>query len=97
MSKDIAGSHEHESPGFDPAPQGLPTAALQDDWRDILHRLNTTHAADVWLASEYALAWTNALLRAQVIDLPTYEVLNDARVQARDETEQRLTRKPGEQ
>ena len=97
MSNDLAGSHEYESPEIHLAPQGLPTAILQDDWRDILHRLNTTYAADVWLASEYAMAWTNALLRAQVIDLPTYEALNDARVRARDEAEQRLTPKPGEQ
>jgi hypothetical protein len=93
MDKSIAGSQEYESPGLDPTPQGLPTTQLQDDWRDILHRLNTTHEADIWLASEYAMAWTNALLRAHVIDMPTYETLSDARVQARDAAWSRIAAK----
>lgn len=93
MDKSIAGSQQLESPGFDPAPRGLPTAQLQDDWRDILHRLNTTHEADIWLASEYGMAWTNALLRAHVIDMATYETLNDAREQARDAAWSRIAAK----
>ncbi|OOG83204.1 hypothetical protein B0E42_20425 [Pseudomonas sp. A25(2017)] len=97
MSNDLAGDQRSVSPGFDPNPEGLPTSHLQDDWADILTRIRTTYAADLERASEYALAWSNALLRAQVIDLATYQALNDARVQSRDEAEARFTGKGGGQ
>ncbi|RTY73536.1 hypothetical protein [Pseudomonas veronii] len=75
MSSDLAGSYEHVSPGFDPAPQGL-TPALQLAWDEALRRVqcaenNTAHT----FALGYAMGMAGGWLRAGLIDSPTNDAL----------------------
>ncbi len=72
MSNDLAGSHEHESPGFDPTPQGL-APALHQAWDEALRSVqraenHTTHT--------FAMGVAGGWLRGGLIDSPTYDVLS---------------------
>lgn len=76
MSNDLAGSHEHESPGFDPTPQGL-APALQQAWDEALRSVQraenqTAHT----FALGYAMGVAGGWLRGGLIDSPTYDVLS---------------------
>ena len=70
----------------------LPTGPLQEAWQDILRRLDQ---ANDWrtleLCVEHAHAWASALIQAQVIDLPTYRALGQAREKLHERVGQRLT------
>lgn len=75
MDKSIAGSQEFESPGFDPAPQGL-TPALQLAWDEALRSVQRAenHTAQTF-ALGYAMGVAGGWLRAGLIDSPTYDAL----------------------
>jgi len=78
MSNDLAGSHEYESPGFDPAPQGLPTAAQRDGWAWFLAAIEYAEtpamvARHVAQATGYSLG----LRDAGVINVEHWRALTD--------------------
>lgn len=69
----------------------LPTAPLQEGWQNILRRLDQ---ANDWLTLqlrvEYAHAWSSALIQAQLIDVPTYRALGQARENLHEHVGQRI-------
>lgn len=89
--KSIAGSQEYESPGFDPTPQGLPTAALRDAWAAQLRDIEQASSWEVLAGHFYHSAgWLEALVQVRVIDPAASDALRAERNAAQKLAAERL-------
>lgn len=92
MNSGIFGPSEAASFGPYYSHEGLPSATLQDAWRDQLRDIEQADSWEVLSVKHYhATCWLAALVQAGVIDLPTAVELREARDMAHQIAGDRLT------